>query len=132
MRNKSIKTLKEEAWKEFSIYIRTRDGGKCFTCDTRNWDEELGEWTIKGMNAGHFIHNVLDFDEMNVNCQCVKCNKWNHGKGTEYSIRLIRKYGLPAVEKLHQRASMALKGQKYSEEEIIEIRDKYKRLNDQF
>lgn len=61
--------LHDKLWNIFSIYIRRRDGGVCFTCNERKWDEELGEWTIKGMQAGHFYHNVLDFDEMNINCQ---------------------------------------------------------------
>ena len=130
MKKKSLKTLKDEAWKEFSIYIRRRDGGECFTCNQRFWDEELGEWTIKGMNAGHFIHNVLDFDEMNINCQCVRCNKYNHGKGTEYSIRLIRKYGLEQVENLHLKAKRALAGEKYTEQELQDIIEKYKKLNE--
>lgn len=74
----------------------------------RSWDEELGEVTIKGMNAGHFKHGVLDFDEMNIHCQCVKCNKWNSGELDIYAEHLIRDYGLDKFNDLCSRAKMAI------------------------
>lgn len=118
--------LHDKLWDIFSKYIRHRDKGTCFTCGARKWDEEKGEWTIKGFNAGHFIHNVLDFDEMNINCQCVQCNKWNHGQGAEYSIRLIRKYGLEAVEDLHLRSKSALAGEYKTVQEYHDLIALYK------
>lgn len=98
------------------MYIRTRDKGICYTCGTRNWDEELGEWSIKGMNAGHFKHSILDFDEINIHCQCVKCNKWNSGELDVYAEHLIRDYGLEKFNDLCNRAKLALGEDKKTEE----------------
>ena len=109
------KILRDKLWDTFSIYIRKRDEATCFTCDKREWDTETGEWTIKGFNAGHFIHNVLDFDEMNIHCQCIRCNHHLSGNGVEYSRRMIKKYGLEAVEELHNRASKDLKSELHDE-----------------
>lgn len=107
---------KDKLWKLFSRYIRMRDKGVCFTCgDTRHWKQQ---------QAGHFIHNVLDIDEMNINCQCVRCNKFLHGNGVEYALRLIKKYGLDAVEDLKRRATFALAGEIVSDEEY-EAKIKY-------
>lgn len=116
-----LRILHKKAWDLWSIYIRKRDNGVCFTCGKRDWNLELGEPEIRSMQAGHFIHNVLDFDPMNINCQCSRCNHYLSGNGAEYSIRLIRIYGLKAVEDLHNRASMALKGEKRSEEDYLKL-----------
>ena len=65
------------------------------------------------MQAGHYKHNVLDFDEMNVHCQCVRCNKYLHGNGGEYAFRLARHYGLEELNDLHIRAYRALAGERH-------------------
>lgn len=82
------------------------------------------------MNAGHFIHNVLDFDEMNINCQCVKCNLHMHGMGVEYSMRLIKKYGLEKIQDLHNRATKALAGELYTDEWYKEQCEHYQKKVD--
>lgn len=74
-KKKSISTLKKEADKAFSRYIRYRDGKKdasgnwiveCITC---------GEWRpYSVMQNGHFMsrrHNIIRFDEENCNGQCL-------------------------------------------------------------
>ena len=74
-----VKNLKKKVWKVMSLYVRERDKYTCFTCGQ-----------TKGiMNAGHFIHGKLDYDEMNINCQCVSCNKWNHGNLGIYGVKLL-------------------------------------------
>lgn len=120
MRTK-LERLKDNAWDIWSIYIRTRDRATCYTCGVRYWDEELGEWSIKGFNAGHYKHGVLDFDEMNIHCQCVRCNKYYSGKLDVYSENLIRDYGLKKYKDLCNRAKQATKGHKYTEEDYEEI-----------
>lgn len=117
--------LRDKAWDVFSVFIRTRDKGTCYTCGKRIWDEEKGEYTIKGFNAGHFKHAVLDFDEENIHCQCVQCNKWNSGRLDVYGEKLLKELGLKRFKALLKRASMAQKGQKLSEEEYKEIIIKY-------
>lgn len=118
---KDLEKIKDKAWNIWSIYIRKRDKGICYTCGARHWDEELGEWSIKGFNAGHFKHGVLDFDEENIHCQCIRCNRWNHGELDLYAENLIRDMGLERFNLLCNRAKEATKGQKYTIEDYEKI-----------
>ncbi len=80
--------LRRKLDKVFSIYIRTRDKGVCFTCGVQK--------PIKQMQAGHYISRsslALRFDERNVNCQCMPCNVWKHGAMDVYALKLQAKYG---------------------------------------
>ena len=92
MRSK-LARLKDNVWDLCSEYIRRRDLGRCFTCgDIRSWKEQ---------NAGHFVHGKetpIYFDEVNLHCQCVNCNKWNSGRLDVYSGKLISKYGSKKVQ----------------------------------
>ena len=97
--------LKKKAWSLMSEYVRRRDKGVCFTCGKREWNEELGENNLKVMQAGHYIHNRLDYDPMNINCQCQRCNHFLSGNLGIYAERLIKKYGKTAITKLRERAS---------------------------
>lgn len=115
----------KKAWDVFSRWIRNRDNGVCFTCGAFVWNEELGTNDIRPMQAGHYRHGVLDFDEQNINCQCVRCNHWLSGNLGEYTLKLIDKYGIKAVNDLRQRASDAQKGKKMSEDDYREIIKKY-------
>ena len=122
----SKKGLLKKAQSEFSQYIRRRGAdyygiNTCFTCGTKvHW---------KDANAGHYQHNKLDFDEMNMNCQCVYCNKYQSGKLDNYTLNLIKKYGIEKVEDLKLRAKREIY-KKYSREELQSIYEKYKGLND--
>lgn len=108
--------LRDNAWKYFSKYIRNRDK-KCVTCKNG-----LAE------NAGHFWHNVLDFDEMNVNGQCVSCNKWKSGNLAIYSTYLINKYGIKEFKKLDIRHTRDIGADKKPDEYYLDIINKYKNL----
>ena len=84
-----IPTLRRKAWALFSVYIRRRDKNVCFTC---------GGFAT---HAGHFIHkDALDFDELNVHAQCVRCNLYLSGNLADYTIKMIDKYGRGKVDKL--------------------------------
>jgi hypothetical protein len=119
--------MKKLAWGEFSEYIRRKNADfygivECFTCGTKlHW---------KDANAGHFHHGKLDFDEMNINVQCVQCNKWNHGRLGIYSINLIKKHGLDAVTELTEKAKRTT-SEKKSRLEFEQIYLKYKEINEQ-
>ena len=117
MRSK-LDRLKDNAWKTFSQYIRLRDP----LCVTHL---VMGK-KYKSENAGHFWHAVLDFDEDNVNGQCVNCNKWNDGKLAEYSTYLLKKLGKKGFDALDIRHSRALSEPKHYEEYYEEIIKKYK------
>ena len=71
MKKKTTAQLKKILWRYFSLFIRRRDKGICFTCGRR--------CEGKGYHAGHFIPKsicgvVLYFDERNVHGQCYNCN----------------------------------------------------------
>lgn len=122
---KPIKDYKRKAWDTFSIWIRKRDK-KCYTCGKTFWDEQLGEFTINGLVAGHFKHGVLDFDPMNIHAQCDSCNRHWSGKLDVYAENLIRDYGLKAFKELCLRSKEALRGDKKTDEEYALIIDKYR------
>lgn len=111
---------KDKLWKVFSRYIRLRDNGTCFTCGVKKHYKE--------MQAGHFIHNVLDFDEMNINCQCARCNKFLQGAGATYAMRLLDKYGAEEFNELRKRAAKALGGERREEHEYKEMLENYTKL----
>lgn len=111
---------KDRAWKYFSQYIRLRDQ-KCVTCGS-----------IKNPQAGHFWHNVLDFDEENINQQCSFCNKYKSGNLAVYSIYLINKLGTIKFKALDIRHTKAIGGEKRSVEDyekiIKETKDKIREI----
>lgn len=113
MRKKSLKGWKKQAWDTFSKWIRARDK-KCVTCGSRNT-----------LQAGHFWHNCLDFDEININAQCARCNKWLSGNLAVYANYLIDKYGIKEFKDLEKRHYLALKGEKRTEQEYQEIVNRY-------
>ena len=97
-RTKSVSKLKKELDRCFSLYIRKRDSGVCFTCGTKN--------AIKRMQAGHYVsrgHNNLRYDEQNVHCQCLSCNVFRHGNMDVYAIKLQETYGRGILKKLHEK-----------------------------
>jgi len=115
MKRRSVKTLKRILWeKYFSPYIRQRDSGVCFTCGIKK------DW--KKMHSGHFIpkgsYSDTEFDEINVHCQCPKCNTFKHGNLTEYTIKMIEKYGRKKVDELRQRRN---KVKRWKVEELEEL-----------
>ena len=108
---KPLAILKTKAEDAFHAWIRKRDNYICFTCGA------------KGNEAGHFRHGKLDFDEMNLNCQCTRCNRFLHGNLGIYAIRLTKKYGQQKVDDLVFRSNQI---RKYTKEELEEILNKYK------
>ena len=111
--------LKDNAWNTFSKYIRLRDP----FCVTHLI---LGK-KVPSENAGHYWHAVLDFDEDNVNGQCVNCNKWNNGRLVEYGTYLRKKLGNKKFDSLDIRHTRALGGEKRYEKDYEEIIEKYEK-----
>jgi len=108
-----LQRLKTNAWTIFSKYIRLRDK-KCFTCPNG-----IAE------NAGHFWHNVLDFDEENIHGQCVRCNKWLSGNLAVYAVNLLKLIGKKKFEALDIRHTRAIGEDKHYEEYYENIIEKY-------
>ena len=105
--------LKRKAWEKFSKWIRERDK-RCVTCGDRG-----------NLDAGHFWHAVLDFDEMNINAQCRACNHFKSGNLAIYSMYLINKYGLEKFKDLEKRHYLALRGEYRTDKDYLTIIEKY-------
>lgn len=108
----SMRNLRKKAWQTFSLWIRNRDKGVCFTCGMKK--------PIKEMQAGHFIHrNALDFDEYNINCQCKQCNIMKSGNLSIYAIKLEAKYGHGILQILEDKSNQIAKFSRSDLENII-------------
>jgi len=118
IRHPSTKTLHKKAWKLFSEYVRRSERGFCFTCGLkRHWKEQ---------HAGHYIHkDCLDFDPINIHCQCVRCNMYLSGNLGVYAERLISEYGEASVAELRVRSEQI---KKFTIQELEDIINKYKVL----
>jgi hypothetical protein len=117
---KDSKKLKEKAWKLKSQLVRlegSKDGvNRCFTCGAII--------LVKEANAGHYIHkDALDFHPINIQCQCVRCNKWLSGNLGVYAHNLIEKYGLEEYKKLE---SLRFREHHFTIKELEEIIDDLK------
>jgi len=119
LKNPSVKQLKKMLWRIVSPYIRQRDKGKCFTCG------DIKPWTKT--HAGHFVPadscSDTQFDEKNVHCQCVRCNKFLSGNLMEYTLRMIDKYGKDCVDDLRKRGH---KPKKWKKDELKDLIEYYK------
>ena len=93
-----MKALKNKAIKVFNKWIRERDKEKgCVSCITGGVH-----------NAGHFYHghlySALQFNEMNVQGQCIQCNLGKAGNEKGFREGLIRRYGQTFVDLLDSAA----------------------------
>lgn len=117
----SLKSLKDKAWSLMSISVRSkhadwRGNVRCYTCGiTKHWRQ---------LQAGHFWHGKLDFDERNIHPQCKRCNKFLRGNLDNYSMNLIEEIGLEAVKQLRRDAA---RHPGYSRLELIEIIERLKK-----
>lgn len=122
---------KEQAWKAFSIYIRTRDcirfsgspdTGICVTCKRR--------YHFKQLQAGHFISgrgNAVLFDERLVYSQCIGCNgNPPMGKGgnyVEYFVWMESEWGR---EKIDEFRALKATTKIYKTYDFLELEQKFK------
>ncbi len=109
-----LAVLHDKAWAVFSKWVRARDG-RCITCGSYDT-----------LQAGHFWHNCLDFDEMNINAQCSACNHYRSGNLALYAAYLLHKYGPEEFNKLEIRHYLSLKGDKKSEQDYLGLIAKYR------
>jgi len=99
VKQRTLKSLKNKAWKLFSEWIRRRgadEGGteRCYTCGG------LAHW--KELQAGHSIpgrHNAVLLDADICRPQCVVCNVWKRGQYHIFATKLIRENGIEWWEK---------------------------------
>lgn len=101
-KTKSKLTLRKEADKWFSIYIRLRDRGenglvRCYTCDRET------EW--KKMQNGHFAPRQYlgtRYNEKNNHSQDYACNVLYNGQPSKYAQHLIKDYGAGILEEIER------------------------------
>ena len=95
MKKEPCSALKKKLDSIFSLYIRHRDDGICYTCHIQKMPTE--------MQCGHYVSRtrlLLRWDEMNCHCQCYACNCMKHGDLITYRENLVLDYGLEAIERL--------------------------------
>lgn len=110
----TLKGAKLKADRIFSLFIRKRDNGVCYTCG------KVGE--IKEMQCGHYIsRNYLStrFDEQNCHCQCVGCNVFKKGNYTVYAVNLEKQYGNGILQELEHKKNEMVKFSISDYEELI-------------
>ncbi len=106
------KRLKKAIDKLFSEWVRRRSGGVCYTC------EKPYDWKYE-MNAGHYIHNKLDFDPMNRRAQCTRCNNSMSGNLGIFGEKLIAEYGLEKIQEMRTRANLIWKPSTQELEDLL-------------
>lgn len=122
----SKSTLKLEAWRWFSKYIRLRDCmlttgsfeyGECVSCDKT--------FPFAQLDAGHFIPKKSGnyFSERGVNAQCRSCNRYHNANQLEYRREIIRRYGVGVDEELEQEARQIIKR---PPEDLTNLAEQYK------
>ena len=118
--------LKKKVWKEFSIFIRTReaDAGGFTTCTTCG---QRAHW--KTMQAGHFIRGRLNanlFNEKGCNIQCYACNVGRQGNVVEYYEWMLAHHGPEVIVELKQQNNQT---HKWRPGELQELLDRYRAIN---
>lgn len=84
----------------FSQYIRLRDmmDGRVFRCISCGQIKPIEQG-----DCGHYInrqHMSTRYSEMNCNCQCRRCNRFDEGNVQGYRLGLVAKYGEARVAML--------------------------------
>lgn len=119
---KKKKDLYKLAERYFHKYIVLRDkknGKHCITCN--NPIEQAGHFNHGGNNKYAFW---CDFDERNLNGQCVQCNHFKSGNLNVYAEELIEIYGPEIISELN---SLTWKADPWGNEDLVEIIEKYKK-----
>lgn len=120
---KKLSEYEAEARKEFQTFVRLRDKNyPCISCGCK---------VAKQWHGGHYLKaelfTSLIFNEDNCHKQCSRCNDLFSGNELEYRDGLIKRYGLKFVLDLESLKSSS-RQYKFTKQELIEIKEKYKKL----
>lgn len=96
MSDKSL--LREKVQKLANRYGRLREFSRgnnfCVSCGNTNCK----------FDGGHFLptstYPKIRYNTLQINPQCVKCNRYNGGSFKEYRVYMIKRFGIKYVEKL--------------------------------
>ena len=119
-RKRSLKALKRELDKAFSLFIRQRDAARdgyvrCVTCGRQYFWEEG--------HAGHFIkrqHLATRYDERNCHFQDAYCNTYRGGALVEYTLYMQKRYGQSVIDELLQAKHKTTKMTRADYESLLE------------
>jgi len=119
-------SLKNRAWREFSVFIRRRGTDergyvKCVTCSV------VKHWTV--MHAGLFVSgrgNSILFDERGCWAQCFNCNVTFCGNLSAYEKVMQEKFGQKVVDELKSQRDKTVK---WLPDELKSIEGHYRRIN---
>jgi NinG protein len=116
----------KDLWTIWSIHIRSREADwkgftHCISCG------KFQHWKL--MDAGHYHHTLLDFDDTNVNTQCKQCNGMKKGNPRGYAVGLIRKYGPGIIEELDAKKTVHYQNPK---PDIIKLKALYEELHKKY
>jgi hypothetical protein len=87
--------------KEFSLYIRARDGNRCYTCSV-----------VGACDCGHFVTRAklgTRWDEENAHAQCRLCNNIHEENPAPFESALKRDHGPGFPEELVRRGNTITK-----------------------
>lgn len=93
----TLSQLKKKLDAVFSVFIRMRDKGQCFTCPTKK------PW--KQMQNGHYVSRQylsVRWDIRNCHTQCVSCNIFKHGNMTAYAVKMVKLFGPSILQELEK------------------------------
>jgi rubredoxin len=119
MRKPKTSTEKRKANKAFSDYIRERDHWTCYTCG-RHVTPQTGD-------AGHLFSRYWAgtlYNEINVHCQCKRCNMLHEVDSEPYRKKFIEDYGQDTYDDLYRQSKDTVKR---TVADYIEIRQGYER-----
>lgn len=122
-RKKALETVQNKMKKTQHIvnrYIRERDQGKqCITC---------AKILVGKFDAGHYYPAgscfSIRFDPVNINGQCVRCNRDLHGNLIPYRESIKDRWGISELIRLD---SMAKTTRKFTRDELDQIADQFKK-----
>lgn len=114
--------LKKQLQALANKHARLRDcfgegGGACISC---------GQWFPYALlDGGHYIPTTVSstrFNEVNINIQCHKCNRFLHGNIRGYFRGMEAKYGRQRLDDLEASAGP----RKWTRDELLAMKEYYK------
>lgn len=122
MKKKTVRQLKAQLDKVFSLWIRNRgatDGyNQCFTC--------IRTFPVKELQCGHYVsrsYTSTRYHEQNCHPQCVSCNVFKKGNMNVYALRIINEYGVKTLWKLDELRRVE---KRFTTQELEKLIEKYK------
>ena len=118
-KKKTLGFCKEATAKTFQKLVRMRAANKygmveCVSCGLHvHWKEANGGHYFKRRHSGTLL------EEMNVNCQCVRCNLTEDGNLHYYKDWMLETHGQEALDELERKKNTT---KQFTKRELAELR----------